>query len=358
MTTAPSHVYVRYVDDIRVFCKTDREAAIAALRLADLIRTVGLVPNTTKTRIINTRTTPGWLRQPDYGQLQDERRTRALNRGALTTRARHLSAKLDFMGHARQGIGSPREELLVRRSLTQMLPDRQVIERIVRLYPKRPDLWDLFFLYMLDCTAHKEVATFAWKRLRLEAARDWECAQLIEVAVRNHTAIKLSRRQIATLESFAARSDLSLSQSQAAAALMAKGLRRPTATWLARLPTRAPHLANWLPALLRSRPRRPSAHRSLLAALRRLMATSDEKASLLIAYLAGTKLSRTDLAMLPAPASVYARIVLHSTAQVSSTTATDEISPLLRRLFNAKIPSGFDYRVTFSTIEKRGTLKP
>lgn len=159
--------YIRYVDDIRLFTKSKRECEAQALRLENSVKRVGLIPNSSKTHILNTRTTPGWLRQLDYGRIRNDQRRRGLNRRSIFTRLQHFEAKQDFLKYARKHPGTPKDELSGRMALTRMLPDKDVIQKIVRIYPSRPDLWDLIFLYLADCDNDEHVQKFCWRRLRL-----------------------------------------------------------------------------------------------------------------------------------------------------------------------------------------------
>ncbi len=352
IANSPGCIYRRYVDDIRVFCRGRRECEVLALRLAEAVKRVGLVPNSTKTKVFDTRRTPGWLRQPDYGQFQDPTRRRSANRRGLAARVQHVEARQTFLTHARKKPATPRDELAVRRTLSLMLPDQSVIDRIVQIYTYRPELWQLLFPYLLDCSSNPRVSQFAWRRLSLPPARDWECANLIELTSRTRGNKRLTNRQIATLNSYVQRPDLPLAQAQAAAALLTSRSRKPTAKWLTRLSMKGPHLTTWLTAMLRRNILRRSARRSVLATLRHVLSQCDAKGAMVVAYLAGAKLSKADITTLPAPNSVHAQIVLSSIAQLGRPTGSDDIASLLRVLFN--VPArGFDFRSAFASVDRR-----
>lgn len=347
------HTYVRYVDDIRVFCSSARDCQVIASHLAEAMKRVGLVPNSTKTKIFDTRRKAGWLRQPDYGQFQDNRRRRRLNPRSLAARVQHLKARQLFLAHVSRNPASPRDELRVRRSLTQMLPDNKVTRRIIQVYQHRPDLWGFFFQYLSDCTGDLQVQRFCWRRLCLPATRDWECANLIELALLTRPSKRLTTKQAKILDLYGARADLPMSQAQAVAALVALAIRRLTAKWLGKTSFKATFLAVWLPVLLRQRLSRKSVRRSILTLARRLISLPNHKASLVASYLVGAKLTKVDVAQLPPVGSVYGQIVLNNLARLGRPTGTDEIAPLLRGLFNVRIAAGFDFRANFASIDAR-----
>lgn len=55
--------YARYVDDMRVFCPTEREARAEIASLEQQIKRLGLVPNAGKVRIIDARENRDWLNE-------------------------------------------------------------------------------------------------------------------------------------------------------------------------------------------------------------------------------------------------------------------------------------------------------
>lgn len=345
--------YLRYVDDFRIFASTTRECEIAALQLERDVKRVGLASNASKTRILDTRKTPGWLRQPDYGQFTDDTRRRKLNRRSSLVRLEHMAAKQTFLKHFKRRPASPRDELRVRRSFSRMLPDAEVIGRIIREYPYRSDSWNFIFQYLMDCPSNPQVQKFCWRRLSLPPARDWECANLIEVAIRTRGYSRLTPGQVQLLERYTGDGSLPMASAQATAALLAMGIRRPSARWLSRLSDRACDLAVWLPALLRGRLNRPSKKRSVVAVIRQLMRSSNLKTNFLVSYLAGAKLSKADLTGISAPNPTYSRIVLNTVANLGTPTASDEIAAILVTLFQVRIPTVFDFRVKLRTLDAR-----
>ncbi|GEM_PF-4441973 len=349
----PNHVYLRYVDDIRVFCSSARECKVAASRLAEAVKRSGLVPNSTKTAVFDTRKKPGWLRQPDYGQFQSSKRGGKPNPRSLAARQQHQKAKRMFLGYVGRHASSPRDELRVRRSLPQMLPDKQVTHRIIQLYEYRPDLWQLFFQYLSNCTGSLEVQGFCWKKLHLSAVRDWESASLIELLKIIRPKSRLTGMQADILEQFITRRDLPMSQAEAAGALVELAGRRPTARLVATLSSKGAPLGIWLPVVLRKRFSRKSTKQSILALARRLLGVSSHKTSLVAAYLIGAKLTKADVVRMPAVQSAYGQIVLNNVAHLGRPAATDEIAPLLRELFAVRIPAGFDFRSTFAAVDVR-----
>lgn len=350
----PKHIYVRYVDDVRVFCSSLMECQAVGSQLANAVRRVGLVPNTTKTSIFDTRKKEGWLRQPDYGQFQDERRRRRPNPRSPAARIQHLKAKQVFLAHFARRPANPRDELRVRRSLSLMLPDGDVIRRVVQVYQYRPDVWELLFPYLSSCTANPRLQRFCSRRLRLPACRDWECANLIELLILTRTNRQLTSKQVTILEQYSSRADLPLSQAQAVGALIALDVRRPTAKWLGRLSFKAGPLAMWLPALLRKRLGRASVKSSIMALARKIMGVPNDKTSIVVSYLIGAKLSKTDVTQLePLVKSAYGRVVLSNVASLGSPGPTDEIAPILRVIFRARIPAGFDFRASFAALDVR-----
>ena len=348
-----SYSYLRYGDDIRIFSGSRRECEALGVKLESSVKRLGLVPNSSKTQILDTRRTTGWLRQLDYGAFREERRKRGSKKTSVAAKVAHIRAKIDFMRYLRRRPGSPRDELLIRRSLSQMLPDRTVIRRLLSVYPYRPDLWELAFLYLLDCEADRHVQRFCWRRLRLPPATDWESARLIDTAVRTRLAKRLSRTQVETLGEYLARDGFPLAQAQAAAALITSGRRRPAAHWLRPVSESAMAVAVWLPPVLRRRSRPRGRKKSTIAIVRRLITSSSQKTALLTAYLAGLKLGNADMSKLPAPRSTYSRIVLSNVCQVRHSQFTDEIAPLLREMLKLKIPPGFDFRSALGSMDAR-----
>lgn len=348
-----SYSYLRYVDDIRVFSGSRRECEALAVRLESSVKTLGLVPNSSKTQILDTRRTTGWLRQLDYGAFREERRKRGLKRTSVAAKLEHLGAKNDFMRHIGRRPGSPRDELLIRKSLSRMLPDGTVIRRLLSVYPYRPDLWELAFLYLLDCVADQYVQRFCWRRLRLPPAMDWESARLIDTAMQTRLDKRLSRTQVETLSEYLGKAKFPLAQAQAAAALITSGQRRPAAHWLRPVSESAMAVAVWLLPILRRRSRPRGRKKSTIAIVRRLITSSSQKTALLTAYLAGLKLGKADMSKLPAPRSTYSRIVLSNVCQVRHSQFTDEIAPLLREMLRLKIPPGFDFRSTLGTMDAK-----
>ena len=348
MRGGPNHSYVRYVDDIRIFGGSRRECEALGVKLEGSVKRLGLVPNSSKTQILDTRHTTGWLRQLRYGGSQT---ARVRPRVGLAARLVHQSAKIDFMRCLKRTPGSPRDELLIRRSLSRMLPDDAVIRRLLNMYPYRPDLWEFAFPYLLDCRANLRLQRFCWRRLRLAPATDWESARLIDTAMRtrlNHP----SPSQVKILRDYIARDTFPLAQAQAAEALITIGEQKPTAHWLKLMSPSALSIAVWLPPILRKRSR-PRRKQSTMAIVRRLITSSNQKTAFLAAYLAGSKLGNMNMSALPAPHSAFSRLVLRNVCQVHHSESTDEIAPLLVDMLRLRISPGFDFRSTFGSMDAK-----
>ncbi len=343
-------VYLRYADDIRIFASNKRDCEVLALKLENAVKRVGLVPNPSKTEIFDTQTRQGWLRQLDYGLVIDDWRKRKRSRRNPTVLLQHLRSKREFLQYFRNNHSTPENEMRLRRALTRMLPDREVLQRIVRVYPKRPDTWDLLFEYLLDYGNNSIVSRFCWRRLELPAVRDWETARLIELAV--HSTPNIDGKQHKLLEQYAANSNLPLSQARAISTLLDMG-KRPTAKWLGNLPQNSVCVGTWLPIVLRKYLGGTAEKRSVIAIVRRLIASPSDKLSFLVAYLAGARLSKADLRRLPVPQSAYSQSVLNNVAQLGHQNSVDEIGPLLRYLFGVRIPKGYDFRVKLNNFDNK-----
>jgi hypothetical protein len=131
--------YSRYVDDIRVFCKTARRANAEALHLEEEIKKLGLVPNVKRPDVIDARVNQDWLKEESSEALaltSDFMKQRGSPKSLQ--RLRHLKFKATFMQNCRSEKGSPKNVYLTRLSLPNLLPDWDVIQTIIDVYEKGP----------------------------------------------------------------------------------------------------------------------------------------------------------------------------------------------------------------------------
>lgn len=344
--------YARYVDDIRVFCKTRRIANAESIHLEEEIKKLGLVPNVSKVRVIDARTNLDWLKE-------ESSEAQALGSGFMGQKKipkslgkrRHLLAKPQFMKNCKAKRITPMNTYLTRRSLPKLLPDREVIQKIMKVYTQRPDLYNLFFVYLRECKNTPELARFCWKQLKEVPIRDWECANLIEVAI-SSKAEPLTKHQTNILCQYMNDSKLPFAAAKAAGILFRKSIVRPVLAATCKLPTHASYIAHWLVPILGLRRRRTAINRSIKAIVKRLLKSNDPRTSFITSYLIATKFSISAVSTLPIPQSPYSRHLLMTLGQTTINPLADEIAPLLVRIFRVKISKGFNFR------SKLGTLNP
>lgn len=344
--------YARYVDDIRIFCKTRRIANAEALHVEEEIKKLGLVPNVSKVRVIDARTNLDWLKE-------ESSEAQALGSGVMAQRkgpksfqrVRHLIAKPTFIKNCTARRITPTNTYMTRRSLPKLLPDREVVHKIMKVYDERPDLYDLFFMYLQECKIMPEIARFCWRQLGDVPIRDWECANIIEVAVRTKVT-SLNKRQIGILHQYMKDSSTPLAAATAAGILFKESIEKPIARNIGGLPTQPLCIAHWLVPILSLNRRRRVMRQSLRAIVKQLLKSNDPRTSLVTSYLIATKFSVDVVSSLPIPKSPYSRYLLKTLGQTTINPLVDEIAPLLVRIFRVKIPEGFDFRA------KLGQLNP
>ncbi len=129
--------YVRYVDDIRVFCPTRREAEARIAEIEQEVKQLGLVLHAKKVGVIDARANTDWLKEESSEALvfkidlmEKPKPPKSLQR------LRHLLAKPTFMRNCRDDPEDTKATYLTRLSLPQLLPDKQVAERILGVYSK------------------------------------------------------------------------------------------------------------------------------------------------------------------------------------------------------------------------------
>lgn len=335
----------RYVDDIRVFCSTKRRANAVAVHLEEEIKKLGLVPNVKRPDIIDARVNLDWLKEEtsEALALTTDFRWRQIRPKSIQ-KLRHLKAKKTFMANCKTEQESPKNIYLTRLSLPKLLPDREVIQRIIEVYEERPDLYDLFFMYFRECKDMPELSRFCWKQLRRVPIRDWECANLLEVAIRNKLA-PLNKPQTQILKQYMENNSMPLSASVAAGIIFSESLMAPVAHVTCKLPTQALYVGHWLVPILRLYKRRRVIKSSIRATVRRLLTSDDSRTSFITSYLIATRFNVAAVSSLPEPKSPYARHLLKNLGLTTINPNVDEIAPLLARMFRVKTPLGFDFRI-------------
>ena len=336
--------YVRYVDDIRVFCRTARRAEAEVIHLEEQIKQLGLVPNSSKVGVTDARRNSDWLKEESSEALTlDNASMNPSKKPRSVRRLQHIIAKPTFMANcAREG--NVTKTFLARRSLPKLLPDPQVINRIIEVYDHRHDLHDLFFVYLRECKNNARLARFCQRQLSRVPARDWECANLLEVLDISTGAGRVSPYQGRVIGRYIASGNgLPLAASTAASLLFRRVKPRSLASQLDVLPPQAIYLARWLPPAARLTERKKALHRSVRSRLRALFSASDHRTSFVASYITSTKFPKM-VSSLPSPASSYSRIILNTIAHSTIDPSVDEIAPLLRRLFRLNVPTSFDFR--------------
>jgi len=231
------------------------------------------------------------------------------------------------------------------------MPDPEVVHKIIKVYDGRSDLYDLFFMYLKECKNMPELARFCWRQLGDVPIRDWECSNLIEVAIRTKVT-SLNKRQIGILQRYMKDSSTPLAAATAAGILFKESLEKPIAANTGGLPTQPPYIAYWLVPILSLHRRRSVMPQSLRAIVKQLLKSHDPRTSLITSYLVATKFSVDVVSSLPIPQSPYSRYLLKTLGQTTINPFVDEIAPLLVHIFRVKMSKGFDFRA------KLGQLNP
>ncbi len=350
LSNTERYKYLRYVDDIRIFCKTKRNANAEVIHIEEEIKKLGLVPNTSKVHVVDARKDLDWLKEEsseaqalDAGSMGQKRVPRSIKK------VRHLLSKPTFLKNCVSKSITANNSYLTRRSLPKLLPDKEVVKKIIEVYEERPDLYTLFYQYLRECDGMKEVERFCWRQLKKDPISDFECANLMGIAI----SIKqnaLTKNQIEIMKQFIDKYSLPLSAATAAGILFKAKIIKPLRNITAKLPIDAPHIVPWLVPMINLRRSKKVMPRSVKAATKKLLESDDPRTSFIVSYLVASRYKTNVISSLPKPKSQYSRQLLVTMGQININPLVDEIAPLLSRLFGVKIPGGFDFRKKFALI--------
>ena len=164
--------YVRYVDDVRLFGKTEEDVRLLIIQLERRCREHGLIPQAGKFAVKRARSAREAM--GNLPSIADPQRSADPQRPPLARDSARSLLKSSLEGRPRR----VQDKTRLRHVLFRAEPDAEIVETVRRLVPHHPEHADVFFTYLGKCGPRRSIVdlcveTVTWSSYSYVRGEAW-----------------------------------------------------------------------------------------------------------------------------------------------------------------------------------------